>query len=62
MVDFQELTNKLHGRGWSDARIAQKVGCVRTAIYNLRTGKNAEPKYNLGRRLVELEQRTRRRK
>jgi hypothetical protein len=38
------------------------VGCVRTAIYNLRTGKNAEPKYNLGRRLVELEQRTRRRK
>jgi hypothetical protein len=49
MVDFQELTNKLHG-------------CVRTAIYNLRTGKNAEPKYNLGRRLVELEQRTRRRK
>jgi hypothetical protein len=62
MTDFQALTRKLHDRGWSDQRIAQKLGCVRTAIYQLRIGRNKEPRYNLGRALVELERRTRPRK
>ena len=61
-MDFQELTSKLNKRGWSDQRIAQRVGCVRTAIYNLRMGKNVEPRYSLGVALVDLERRTRKRK
>lgn len=61
-MDFQELTHELNKRGWSDQRIAQRVGCVRTAIYNLRMGKNVEPRYSLGVALVDLERRTRKRK
>lgn len=61
MVDFQQLTKKLHDRGWSDGRIASKLGCARTAIYALRTGKNKEPRYSLGAALVALEERTRKR-
>ena len=62
MVDFQALTTKLHNRGWSDEQIAQKIGCVRTAVYALRMGKNKEPRYALGVALVDLERRTRKRK
>lgn len=62
MVNFQVLTKKLHDRGWTDERIAQKLGCARTAVYALRTGKNREPRYSLGAGLVALELRTRKRR
>ena len=62
MVNFQELTAKLYERGWTDERLARKVGVSRAAIYALRIGQNREPRYNVGRELVVLEQRTRRRK
>lgn len=62
MINFQALTKKLHDRGWSDERIASKLGCARTAIYALRIGKNKEPRYSLGAALVALEKRTRKRR
>lgn len=62
MVNFQTLIEKLNRRGWSHARIAEKVGCSRPAIYRLADATNSEPRYHLGAALVDLERRTRPRK
>ncbi len=62
MTNFQEVVKKLHDRGWSDERIGRKIGLVRTAVYHLRIGRTKEPRYTAGRKLVELERRTRRRR
>ena len=59
MVDFQALINTLMSRGWSGQRIADKIGCSRSYISNLRNGYNQEPTYTLGAALVDLERRTR---
>lgn len=62
MTNFQQLIADLNSRGWDNGRIAQKVGCARATIYMLAKGDNQEPRYELGRRLVDLERRTRPRK
>lgn len=59
MVNFQELIANLKDRGWDYPRIAQKCGCSRSTIYMLANGSNQEPRYALGKNLVEFEQRTR---
>lgn len=58
-MDFQRLVQDVMGRGWTGQRIADKVGCSRSYISNIRNGYNKEPTYSIGVALVDLERRTR---
>ncbi len=58
-MDFQQLVIDLSARGWGGSRIAREIGVTPSYISNLRTGRNKEPTYTIGRALVDLERRTR---
>ena len=59
MTDFQALVRKIRSRGKSLTWIATRCGCSKAAIAMLDAGRNAEPRYHLGKALVDLEKRTR---
>lgn len=59
MVNFQELVETIRSRGHSLAWIGQQVGVGTSTVAAIKNQEGREPRYNLGVKLVELEERTR---
>ena len=54
MVDFQELLKQLQDKGWSLQALADHAQVSKGAIAALRNGRNLQPRYDAGDRLVQL--------
>ena len=54
-MNFQKIVEALFARGMTGQQIANKVGCSRSYISNIRNGYNIEPTYSIGAALIELE-------
>ena len=59
MVDFQALIRLIQKRGHSLQWIAMQTDSNQSTLSMIKHTDGREPKYSLGRRLVELEERTR---
>lgn len=61
MTDFQEVIKKIQARGpeFTLTAIAQECGVGYSTIQMLKRIPGREPRYELGRKLIEMEERTR---
>jgi hypothetical protein len=56
-MDWKSLISDLKAAGLSETHIAGAVSCGQASINEIGSGKTTNPRYNLGRALVELHRR-----
>ncbi|WP_225782645.1 hypothetical protein [Xenophilus sp. Marseille-Q4582] len=53
-MDWPSIISSLQGKDLTHSQIAKLCGCGQSTITDLLTSKSKEPRYALGRRLIEL--------
>jgi len=53
-MDFKSLIEELVATGMTQVEIAQECGCSQPAISDLMRGESAQPRYVVGKALVDL--------
>ena len=51
---WKEKLNQLEEAGWSQAKIAERIGVTQGYISQLKNGVRSEPKYGVGQKLIAL--------
>lgn len=51
---WSKLIQEIVAKGWSEAKIAKRVGCTQPAINRLKRGLRKDTPYTLGDALVQL--------
>lgn len=54
VMNWTSLIADLRARGWTQAALADRLGCKQPTISDLANGKITNPSYELGARLVEI--------
>lgn len=54
MTDFQQIIRQLNRSGLSDREIARRTGVTQPAISRIRNTPGVDPRYSLGKALLEL--------
>ena len=58
MIDWRQITNDIHNDGYTDERAARIVGTTHRTLWTIRHGvTKGEPRYSVGKKLLELHKR-----
>ena len=53
-MDWKKLIESLTAAGWKQQQIADRCGCVQSAISELATGKVKNPRFTIGQALIAM--------
>lgn len=53
-TQWQEILKSLKSHGWTQAEIARECNISQPAVQQINSGSTKEPRYSVGKRLIEL--------